>query len=784
MFSGTQPSDVKIDEEAEKRKPGKATNAPTDTSTFTGLGLDPLLAAHLKSKRMEIGERPTGIQRTGLPALINGDDSRDVLLHSQTGSGKTLTYLLPILQSLLPLCTETWIDRSVGTLAIILAPTRELARQIYEVAEKLCQLHLSLKEAEAERNGDDEEADQIRRTRWMIPGLLSGGSTKNHEKSRLRKGIPILVATPGRLLDHLQNTSSFDVGKCRWLILDEADRLLEMGFKETLEGILKAMDGRRRLAFNTAKEALQEQNESTADLAIEDVHDSTGVKWWAQPRKVVLCSATLDENVQMLAGTHLRKPQVVRGGAELAPIKNGTSPSEGVVEDDSKKDTASYSRLAAPAQLRQNAVIVPPKLRLVTLIALLRTALSRNSSNVDARRVVVFMSCTDSVEYYWNALGGVKMGHDEPEEQEAATEQPKYVFNDAGEQILEDPKATAEKEKEEKAKKASKQVEKYCELFPHTPVYRLHGSLPQSDRIAQLKGFSTNLGKKSSGASQEGAILLCTSVAARGLDLPSVGCVIQLDPPTEGGPDEYLHRIGRTARVGKDGESWILFLPHERDARKRLEAAIQREGEETKQAVIAETGAEQVLQRGFGGKGDEFEARATEVQLAFERWVLRSEQAVTLARKAFLSHLRAYATHPSAEKDLFHVRFLQLGHLAKSFALREAPATIKTKARQNQPAAAQVDAGRKASEQKRNQKKGDSSLPVAATASVVEAADMDKSRVRSSGGKDDIMEGIDRASKRNKDAEARMYAKVREMGKQIKVGGKLAAYGVDEFQIG
>lgn len=663
LFSGAPTSAAVVDDgEADastSRKPAKPTNAPGDTSTFDGLGLDPLLVAHLKSSRMSIGNRPTGIQRAGLPALINGDAARDVLLHSQTGSGKTLTYLLPILQSLLPLCTETWIDRSVGTLAIILAPTRELARQIYEVAEKLCQLHLSLKEQKEEAaaaEGDkDEDEDAVRRTRWLVPGLLSGGSTKNHEKARLRKGIPILVATPGRLLDHLQTTSSFDVGKCRWLVLDEADRLLEMGFKETLEGILKAMDGRRRLAFNTAKETMMEQRGLTSGaLPNEEVEDGTGVKWWADPRKVVLCSATLDENVQMLAGTHLRAPQVVRGGADLAPLKPSATEDMVDVKAAAKSEMAlvtggSYSRLAAPAQLRQHAVIVPPKLRLVTLIALLRSALSRNATNVDARRVIVFISCTDSVEYYWNALGGVRMGDDteatddEEEDEEIAMEE-NMSDVDPEDGDLKAPAIKAPAKANGKLRpskgKSSRKVEKYCDLFPKTPVFRLHGSLAQSDRIASLKGFSAGLGKKVNTSHKEGAILFCTSVAARGLDLPSVGCVIQLDPPTEGGPDEYLHRIGRTARVGKDGESWIMFLPHEKEARTRLEDAMQRdvEGDATAKntsssSVIAEVSVETVLKRGFGGRGDEYEARATEVQLSFERWVLRKEEVSNSARE-------------------------------------------------------------------------------------------------------------------------------------------------------
>jgi len=85
--------------------------------------------------------------------------------------------------------------------------------------------------------------------------------------------------------------------------------------------------------------------------------------------------------------------------------------------------------------------------------------------------------------------------------------------------------------------------------------------------------------------------------------------------------------------------------------------------------------ADSVLKRGFGGKGIEYEDRATEVQLAFERWILRDQNA-EIARRAFASHVRAYATHPADEKHIFHIRHLHLGHLAKSFALREAPTIV------------------------------------------------------------------------------------------------------------
>lgn len=85
--------------------------------------------------------------------------------------------------------------------AIIITPTRELAMQILEILQKICNNY-----------------------HWLVPGILIGGEKKKSEKARLRKGVGILVATPGRLLDHLQNTQCFKFCNLRWLVLDEADR--------------------------------------------------------------------------------------------------------------------------------------------------------------------------------------------------------------------------------------------------------------------------------------------------------------------------------------------------------------------------------------------------------------------------------------------------------------------------------------------------------------------------------------------------------------------------------
>ncbi|WFD20079.1 RNA helicase [Malassezia caprae] len=600
------------------------TNAPSGDATFEQLGLDTIIATHLR-ERMDVRGRPTEIQRLAIPPLLAAPPSalamRDVLIQAQTGSGKTLTYLLPILQTLLPLSEESFMDRSVGTLAIVLAPTRELARQIYQVLERLLTLSLA---------STDEDGAPKRRARWIVPGLLTGGSTKNHEKQRLRKGCPILVSTPGRLLDHLQNTSSLDVGKCRWLVLDEADRLLEMGFEAQLTGILQALEGRRKLSVRTAREALAENGALPPDATDAQVTDSLGIAWWAWRRRLVLCSATLDEHVQAFAGTALHDPLLVRAGAPAAvPVAS---------------DGPAPATFAAPAQLEQHAVVVPPKLRLVVLLALLRRSLPKTGAPV---RVIVFLTCTDAVDFHWHALGGVRMGRtdDAP----------------APDKEADDPLAHR------------------SELLPGVFVYRLHGSMTQKERVASLQAFH-RLSDGTEARATRGGVMLCTSVASRGLDLPDVGCVIQMDVPTEGGVEEYVHRVGRTARVGRAGTSWLMLLPHERPWLDTLTSRMV-VGQPPQRASVPLVGYDTVLYEGLGGAAREYESRATDVQMALERWVLAAPKHASLARAAFLAHIRAYATHPASEKDLFHVNHLHLGHLAKAFALREAPQTVQRTAK-------------------------------------------------------------------------------------------------------
>ncbi len=178
---------------------------------FTDLSLDPRL---LRSVQHLGFDKPTEIQREAIPAVMVG---RDLIVSSQTGSGKTLAYLLPMMQRLLKSRPLSKRDAR----ALILAPTRELAKQVY------AQLRLFVANTP------------------LTSALIVGGENFNDQEKLLKREPDIVVATPGRFADHLEHKSVF-INGLEVLILDEADRMLDLGFMPQLSMINKAADHRLR----------------------------------------------------------------------------------------------------------------------------------------------------------------------------------------------------------------------------------------------------------------------------------------------------------------------------------------------------------------------------------------------------------------------------------------------------------------------------------------------------------------------------------------------------------
>lgn len=643
-------------------------NAPLLDSihTFTSLGLSPQLATHLLTKLSL--RAPTAIQKSAISQLLAEDS--DAFLQAETGSGKTLAYLLPIIQRIIHLSPppstsiapnepsspqqQKQVCRASGLFAIILAPTRELCKQISTVLESL-----------------------LRCAHWIVAGTVIGGEKKKSEKARLRKGVNILVATPGRLADHLENTKALDVSNVRWLVLDEGDRLMELGFEEEIKAIVQKLETQREKARKLPKT----QEKGMPNLPAR--------------RTTVMCSATMKMNVQRLGEISLR---------EAVHIKAEQSEDSQIIEkknDNLEANNGREGEFLAPAQLRQSFIVVPAKQRLVTLVALLRHTFARKGSVMKA---IVFISCADSVDFHFEVFARESQAFESPNHPALKRPPPKNPSK-----IKDSSKDEKDLDSDSENKTENSNINPNTSTStttqslptisptptlttpqnPNLTIHKLHGSLAQPLRTATLAAFSRSL---------HPCILLCTDVASRGLDLPNIDLVIEYDPPFSS--DDHLHRVGRTARAGREGTAVIFLMPGKEEGYvdvlekgyrdgmgkglvKRSEGGVVlkkgfvRGGGEGWGVVILSTVAA-VGVKGKGGcnDGSTWEERATEWQLEVERWVIEDLSAGEMAKRAFMSHVRAYATHVAKERAFFDVKELHLGHLAKAFALRDRPGSM------------------------------------------------------------------------------------------------------------
>uniref|UniRef100_A0A3B5AR09 ATP-dependent RNA helicase n=1 Tax=Stegastes partitus TaxID=144197 RepID=A0A3B5AR09_9TELE len=299
------------------------------SDSFSDLHLHPHLVATL-NKVLNVSTL-TSVQKRSIPALLSG---RDAVIRSQTGSGKTLSFAVPLVQSLQEL--QPKIRRSDGPLAVVIVPTRELALQTFHTFQKL-----------------------LKPFTWIVPGVLMGGEKRKAEKARLRKGINILVSTPGRLVDHIKHTLSIAFSAVRWLVLDEADRTLDLGFEKDLTVILNSLNA-------------------------------------AGPgRQNVLLSATLTLGVTRLADVCLNDPINIHvSGPASSDLTASAS------------DSSQSESFAVPEALRQFVVLVPSKVRLVCLAAFILDKCKFSQNN----KLIVFVSSCEAVEFLHSLFTAVLAG--------------------------------------------------------------------------------------------------------------------------------------------------------------------------------------------------------------------------------------------------------------------------------------------------------------------------------------------------------------------------------------
>ncbi|WP_460218129.1 DEAD/DEAH box helicase [Psychroserpens sp. MEBiC05023] len=179
--------------------------------SFQSLGLSDALLKAISKKGYET---PSPIQEKAIPPVLDG---RDVLASAQTGTGKTAGFTLPLLHYL----SENPKAKFRPIRALILTPTRELAAQVYESVKDYSEF-LNIKSA-----------------------VIFGGVNQKPQVATLRRGVDVLVATPGRLLD-LQNQNLLSIKRVEVFVLDEADRMLDMGFLRDIERVMKLMPEKRQ----------------------------------------------------------------------------------------------------------------------------------------------------------------------------------------------------------------------------------------------------------------------------------------------------------------------------------------------------------------------------------------------------------------------------------------------------------------------------------------------------------------------------------------------------------
>jgi ATP-dependent RNA helicase DDX10/DBP4 len=207
---------------------------------------------------------------------------------ARTGSGKTLAYLVPVLEKLY---RERW-SKADGVGALIIVPTRELAMQIFDVLRT-----------------------SVGKTHMYSAGLIIGGKDLSEEQERI-SGMNILICTPGRILQHFEQTYGFNVNNLQILVLDEADRILDMGFQQNMNDILSYLPaGRQTLLFS----ATQTRNlKELAKLSLKSpeyiaVHESSST---ALPNKLIqhYTFISADQKINLLYSyikTHLQAKSIV-----------------------------------------------------------------------------------------------------------------------------------------------------------------------------------------------------------------------------------------------------------------------------------------------------------------------------------------------------------------------------------------------------------------------------------------------------------------------------------------
>lgn len=484
----------------------------TKPQSFSDLGINAPISRALSHLAITI---PTDIQALTIPAILAG--GRDVVGGAQTGSGKTLCFALPILQRLA--------SDPVAGFALVLTPTRELAMQLHQQFVAVAQ--------------------GIRPPLGLHSALVVGGLDQLKQASTLSNVRPhVIIATPGRLVDILQSSGSGCDGllsRCRFVVLDEADLLLTPSFAPELaylfQEALPSPKQRQTLLFTaTLTESIDLLVARNAGRAKEEGKQAPLVC------KIGQTTSTPKELIQryILVPSHMREPHLyhmLRHSPALRQVVRRPK------ERSSERSTSHPNLEHGDPTLNLSASDADSNLESDSHKEGVNQENDKQAKNEGGKRNEEEEEDEDEIE-------------DDAEEEEEEEEHEILPHEEEGES--EDEEAMQKKLKRTPTiifVNRSSTADQISRMLTHLdiPNVALHSLLDQRQRLDNLQTFRA----------AKVPVLVSTDVGSRGLDIPQVQCVINFDLPAAW--EDYVHRVGRTARYGKTG--WAVSFVTEHDVR-------------------------------------------------------------------------------------------------------------------------------------------------------------------------------------------------------------------------
>ena len=309
--------------------------------SFEDLQINPYLKKALNKNNYNI---MTKIQKKAIPILL---EHKNVIVKSETGSGKTLAYIIPLYQNLIEINDINKISRKDGIYSIIFSPTHELCLQIEKTLDKIKSCCIN-----------------------VVYGTMMGGQKVETEKKKLRKGLNIIITTPGRLLYHLKNTENLNFNKLKIIIIDEADLMLDMGFEKDIKECFKLIIKKTENEYNNV-----ENVELNPDLF--------------KKFKIYLISATIDNRIRKMSNYFMKGFKAI--GFEKEDNDNNKKENNNEIKEDNIINHNNYLSNLKQQNITQLYSYIYDEFKLVHLIAFLY--------NNFQKKTIIFVSTCDLCEY-------------------------------------------------------------------------------------------------------------------------------------------------------------------------------------------------------------------------------------------------------------------------------------------------------------------------------------------------------------------------------------------------